>query len=75
MFNCLVHKFSEEYSFTSNIESSGVALDMFYFYTSDNLLYFFTPYAQLRAEWTLSLPRPKNWNICYNEIDEVLARL
>jgi hypothetical protein len=57
------------------VEAAGSALGLFYFHTAQNHLLFITPYAQLRAEWALSLPKPKLWGLAYNELDEVLARL
>ena len=75
IFDCNSRKFSEQYSLISNVQHAGSSLSLFYYYTSENMLYFSTPYGQIKGEWALSLPRPKLWSVSYNEIEEVLGRL
>jgi hypothetical protein len=50
-------------------------MNCFYFHSSDNVLWIFTPFGQLKAEWNLTISRPKIWELSYNEIEEVLVRL
>jgi hypothetical protein len=65
-FDISTHKFTEEYSFISGVERAGTALGHFYFHTAENQMFLFSPFAQVKAEWALSLPRPKLWEIAYN---------
>jgi hypothetical protein len=65
-FDISSHIFTEEYSFVSGVESAGAVLGHFYFHNSENQLLFTTPYARVKGEWALSLPKPKVWGIAYN---------
>jgi len=41
----------------------------YYFHTSDNVLFLISPYGQVKADWSLSINKPKIWNLAYNDVE------